>query len=87
MSGQSDVEDDALDARRVLGDLEPAFAVGGELDQVAVVLEQALQEASETGIVLDDQEVHDGEPSARSALPGDRDVAGGQIRSRAVPAD
>ena len=61
--GQPDVEDDALDAGRVLGDLEAALAVGGELDHVPVVLEQALEQAPQAGIVLDDEEMHDGQPS------------------------
>ena len=62
--GQPDVEDDALDAGRVLGDLEAALAVGGELDHVPIVLEQALEEAAEAGIVFDDEQVHGGQPSA-----------------------
>jgi hypothetical protein len=37
---------------------------------VAVVLEQAFEEAPEAGIVLDDQEVHDGEPSASLGATG-----------------
>ena len=43
MSGQPDVEDDALDAGRVLGHLEAALAVGRELHDVPVVLQQALE--------------------------------------------
>ena len=41
-----------------LGDLEAGLAVRRELDHMAVVLEQALEEALEAGIVLDDEEVH-----------------------------
>ena len=57
--GQSDVEDDALDAGCVLRDLEPGLAVGGQFDDVPVVLEQPLEQPRETRIVLDDEEVHD----------------------------
>ena len=64
--GQPDVEDHALDARRVLGDLEPGPAIGRELDDMAIVLEQALEEPGQPGIVLDDEQVHRGQPSGRS---------------------
>ena len=66
--GQADVEDDALDAGCVLGDLEPGPAVGGQLDDVAVVLEQALEEPGEARVVLDDEQVHGGQPTVGSSL-------------------
>jgi hypothetical protein len=68
--GQPDVQDDALDARRVLRDLEAAPAVGRKLDDVPVVLQQALEQAPQTRIVLDDEQVHVGQPSNSSGATG-----------------
>ena len=68
----------------VLGDLEPGRAVGRQLDDVAVVLEQALEQPDEARIVLDDEQVHGGQPTP-SALGHDRDVVGGPERPRSVP--
>ena len=60
---QPDVEDDALDAGRVLRDLEAGPAIRRDLHDVAIVLEQSLEEPRESGVVLDDEHMHGGQPA------------------------
>ena len=55
---EPDVEDHGLDARRRVGQLQRRLAVGRDLHHVAVVLEQAAEDALETRVVLDEQQVH-----------------------------
>ena len=55
---QADVEDDDVDARCVLGDRGARLAVVGDVDYVAVFLEQSLEDPGEAFIVLDDEDVH-----------------------------
>ena len=57
-----------------LGDLEAGLAVGGHLDDVAVLLEQPSQRPAESLVVLDDQEMH----RALLLLRDDRDVGRGR---------
>ena len=56
--GQAEVEDHGLDAGSRLDELERRPAVGRDLHDVAVVLEQAAQDALEPRVVLDEQQVH-----------------------------
>src|SRR5689334_7046907 len=52
---QPDVEDHGLDALRRVRELEGRLAVRRDLHHVAVILEQASQDALEAGVVLDEQ--------------------------------
>ena len=79
--GQADVEDDALDAGRVLGDLEAGRAVDGHLDDVPVVLEQPLEQPPEARVVLDDEQMHGRQPT-RSSLGHLTTVTSLAVRSR-----
>ena len=56
--GQSDVQDDRLDPGRLGRDFEALFTVGRELDDVAVVGQQARQQPAELGVVLHEEQVH-----------------------------
>ncbi len=58
MSGQTEVEHDDLDAAGRLDDVESIPAGRGGLDDVAILLQQAPEEADQPGVVLDDEEVH-----------------------------
>jgi len=42
----------------VLGDRQAGFAVGGDVDHVAVLLEEAPQCSAQALVILDDQEMH-----------------------------
>ena len=53
--GEADVEDDDVDAGRVLGDRSSCVTVMGHVDDMAVLLEQSLEDAGETFVVLDDE--------------------------------
>ena len=55
---QAEVEDHRLDPRRRLDELERGPAVRGDLHDVAIVLEQAAQDALEARVILDEQQVH-----------------------------
>jgi hypothetical protein len=55
---QADIQHQGVEPRR-LGDVERRFPVRGVLDQVSITLEQPLQQAPETEIVFDDEEMHD----------------------------
>ena len=61
---QAEVEDDDLDPAGRLGDVEPVAAGGRGLDDVAVLLEESPQQANEPRVVLDDEQMHVGQPSA-----------------------
>ena len=62
--GQAEVEDDDLDAGRRLGDVEAVETGRGGLDDVAVLLEEPPQQADEARIVLDDEQMHESQPTA-----------------------
>ena len=47
---------------------------------MAVVLEQALEEPRQARVVLDDEQVHVGQPSGGAGSSRDRDIAGRQRR-------
>ena len=64
--GQADVQDDRLDAGGGGRDLDAGDAVGRQLDHVPVLLEEAAKQSTETGIVLDDEQVHGRQPTSRS---------------------
>ena len=68
---------------RRLGELERRPAVGRDLHDVAVVLEQPAQDAVEARIVLDEQQVHGGQPTL--GLRDDGDVAGRAADRRRGP--
>jgi D-alanyl-D-alanine carboxypeptidase/D-alanyl-D-alanine-endopeptidase (penicillin-binding protein 4) len=55
--GQADIQDDRLDPVG-LRQLEAGLPIGGEIDDVAVLLEEALEDPPEPLVVLDDQQVH-----------------------------
>ena len=57
--GQADVEDHDVDPGRVLGDRGAGLAVVGDVDDVTILLEQALEDTGESFVVLDDEEMHD----------------------------
>ena len=71
--GQADVEDHGVDAGRIARHLEAAAAVGRQLDDVAVVLEQPRQQPAEFWIVFDDEEVHVS-PGVDRSRPGSRTI-------------
>ena len=56
--GQPDVEDDRVEAVDRAGELDAGPAVGRELDDVAVFLEESGQGAGEPLVVLDQEQVH-----------------------------
>ena len=47
----------------VLGDLQAGLAVGRELDDVAVLLEQPPKQPTEPRVVLDDEQMHGRQPT------------------------
>jgi hypothetical protein len=51
---QSDVEDQRLDAGRLACGLQPAAAVGLQLHDVTILLQQSLEEAAELRVVFND---------------------------------
>ena len=55
---QADVEDDDVDPVLAEGDVEAGLAVGGDLDVVAVLLEQAGERSTEALVVLDEEDLH-----------------------------
>lgn len=57
---EADIEHDRIDPGARLGDLERPFAGAGELHQVTLLGQQALEERAEAGIVFDDEEMHRG---------------------------
>src|SRR4051812_16455394 len=61
---QADVEDDDLDAGRRLRDVKAVKAGRCRLDDVAVLLEEPPQKADEARVVLDDEQMHESEPTA-----------------------
>ena len=62
--GQADVEDDDLDPARRLGDVEAVEPGRRGLDDVAVLLEESPQQADQPRVVLDDEQMHVGQPTA-----------------------
>ena len=66
---QPDVEDHGVEPVDGRGQLEAGPPVGRELDDVAVLLEEAGQGAGEALVVLDQEQVHG---SFRSSLRGRR---------------
>ena len=62
--GQAEIEDDDLDPGRRLGDVEAVEPGRGGLDDVAVFLEESPQQADEPRVVLDDEQMHESQPTA-----------------------
>ena len=60
--GKADIQDDALDAGSVLGDLQPRPPVRGQYD-VPVILQEPLEQPGEPRIILDDEQMHGRQPS------------------------
>ena len=56
-----------------------------QLDDVAVVLEQALEQPRQPRVVLDDEQVHGRQPTRRSRLAPDRDVVRRSASASPVP--
>ena len=49
----------------VLGDRQAGLAVGGDVDDVAVLLEEAPQCSAQALVILDDEEMHRSTPATR----------------------
>ncbi len=64
---EPEIEDDDLDPGGRLEDVETIETGRGGLDDVAVLLEESAQQADQPRIVLDDEQVHERQPSRSGA--------------------